>query len=330
VNPPADVDEILDAWRLPRPRIAAKAEGGYQNTTLFVSCSQGEFVLRVYSNVVDPARQRFEHELLGRLASAELSFAVPRPLRSDAGDTLRVVQGRLAALFARIPGEPLAKGGGPDVGRAAAALAELDVALAAVQRFDHRPPTYDADLTRVHPLADDLDEAVLESGLGPHREDALRRGLERTAELAVPLYASLPQQITHGDFGFGNTLVRNGRVTGLIDFEVAGMDVRAMDLAVGLYRFPAYDDALSQCDVFGRGYSSVLPLDPTEIAALPALLELRAGVSFMHWVGRMRAGLAAIDDIRPRAGRALFTYEWVRENGDELARRAMSWIGELV
>jgi Ser/Thr protein kinase RdoA (MazF antagonist) len=108
------------------------------------------------------------------------------------------------------------------------------------------------------------------------------------------------------------------------------MDVRAMDLAIGLYRFPAYDDALGQCDVFGRGYSTVLPLDPTEIAALPALLELRAGVSFMHWVGRMRAGLATIDDIRPRAGRALLTYDWVRENGDELARRAMSWIGELV
>ncbi|HKC91322.1 MAG TPA: phosphotransferase [Candidatus Limnocylindria bacterium] len=330
MNPPADVDAMLDVWRLPRPRITAKAEGGYQNATLFVSCADGEFVLRVYSNVVDPARQRFEHELLRRLASAELSFGVPRPLPSDDGDTLRVVEGRLVAVFARIPGETLAKDGGPYVGKAAAALAELDVALAAIQRFDHRPPTYDADLSRVHPLVDDLDEAVLESGLEPRRAALLRRGLERTAELAVPLYASLPQQITHGDFAFGNTLVRDGRVTGLIDFEVAGMDVRAMDLAVGLYRFPASDDALGQCDTFGRGYSSVLPLDPMEIAALPALLELRAGVSFMHWVGRMRAGLATIDDVRPRAGRALFTYEWARANGDELVRRAMGWIGELV
>src|SRR4029077_4932590 len=148
VNPPADVDAILDAWDLPRPRVTAKAEGGNQNTTLFVSCAVGEFVLRVYSNVVDPARQRFEHELLQKLASAELSFAVPRPLPSDDGDTLRVIDGRLAVLFARIPGETLAKDGGAYLGRAAAALAELDVALAALHEFEHRPPSFDADLTR--------------------------------------------------------------------------------------------------------------------------------------------------------------------------------------
>jgi homoserine kinase type II len=284
----------------------------------------------VYSNVVDPARQRFEHELLRKLASADLSFAVPRPVASDDGDTLRVIDGRLAVLFARIPGETLAKDGGPYLGRAAAALAELDAALGALSELEHRPPAFDGDVTRVHPLVDDLNEAVGESGLDLDRRSALRRDLDRTAELAPLLYASLPQQITHGDFAFGNTLVRNGRVTGLLDFEHSGVDVRAMDLAVALYRFPAYDDALGQSDAFGRAYSSVLPLDPTEIVALPALLELRAGLSLMHWVGRMRAGLATIDDVRPRAHRALFTYDWVRANRDELVRRAISWIGERV
>ncbi len=135
MNPPTDVDAILDAWVLPRPRATTKAEGGNQNTTLFVSCPAGEFVLRVYSNVADPARQRFEHELLQKLASAELSFAIPRPVPSEDGDTLRVVDGHLAVLFARIPGETLAKDGGPYLAKAAAALAELDVALAALNEF---------------------------------------------------------------------------------------------------------------------------------------------------------------------------------------------------
>jgi Ser/Thr protein kinase RdoA (MazF antagonist) len=330
VSPPVDVDAILDAWALPRPRVTAKAEGGYQNTTLLVSCADGEFVLRVYSNVADPEKQRFEHELLRKLGAAELSFAVPRPLPSDDGDTLRVIDGRLAVLFARIVGETLAKDGGPYLGRAAAALAELDVALAVLHEFEHRPPAFDGDLTRVHPLVDELEGAVDESGLDVDRRGALVRELERTAELSPLLYASLPQQVTHGDFAFGNTLVRNGRVTGLLDFEHSGVDVRAMDLAVGLYRFPAYADVLGESDKFGRAYSAVLPLDPTEIVALPALLELRAGLSLMHWVGRMRAGLATTEDVRPRAGRALFTYEWVRANGDELVRRASGWIGERV
>ena len=327
---PPDVEAILDAWRLPRPRVVTKAEGGYQNTTLLVSCDDGEFVLRVYSNVVDTARQRFEHELLRKLAAAELSFAVPRPLPSDDGDTLRVVDGRLAALFARIPGEVLPKDGGAYLDRAAAALAELDAALGALHEFAHRPPAFDGDLTHVHPLVDDLAVAVTESGLDRDEARALTHALERTAELAPLVYSTLAQQITHGDFAFGNTLVRNGRVSGLLDFEHSGMDVRAMDLAVALYRFPAYEDALGQSDAFGRAYSSVLPLDPTEIVALPALLELRAGLTAMHWVGRMRAGLATIEDVRPRASRALFTYEWVRANGEELVRRAIGWVGERV
>ena len=330
MNPPAVVDAILDAWDLPRPRVTMKTEGGNQNTTLLVSCASGESVLRVYSNVVDPARQRFEHELLQKLASAELSFAVPRPLPSDDGDTLRVIDGRLAVLFARIPGETVPKDGGSYLGKAAAALAELDVALSALHEFEHRPPAFDADLTHIHPLVDDPHDAVSEAGLDPDRRTALTRGLDRTAEFGPLVYASLPQQVTHGDFAFGNTLVRNGRVTGLLDFEHSGIDVRAMDIAVGLYRFPAYDDALAECDAFGRAYSSVLPLDPTEIVALPTLLELRAGLTLMHWVGRMRAGLATLEDIRSRAERALFSYEWVRANGDELVRRAIGWIGERV
>lgn len=327
---PRIVDRILDAWRLPRPRVVLRAQGGYQNATLLVSCASGDFVLRVYTNVTDAAHQRFEHELLRKLAAAELPFAVPRPLPSDDGDTLRVVAGRLAALFARIPGDPLPKDGGPALREAAAAMARLDVALERLEGFETRPPAFDGDLRHVHPLVDDFEDAVSESGLDATRRVELRAVLESSAELAATLYASLPQQITYGDFAFGNTLVRDGAVTGLLDFEHSGVDVRAMDLAVGLYRFPAHEDALGQCELFGQAYSSVLALDPAEVLALPALLNLRAGVSFAHWIGRMRAGLATIDEVRPRAGRALFTAKWVAENGEELARRGLGWIGERV
>ena len=105
--------------------------------------------------------------------------------------------------------------------------------------------------------------------------------------------------ITHGDFAFGNTLVRYGEVTGLLDFEHSGIDVRAMDLAVALYRFPAHEDSLGQCELFGRAYSSVLALDPAEVIALPALLNVRAGVSL---VGPTRMDYAkAIGVVRSAA-----------------------------
>jgi homoserine kinase type II len=327
---PPETDDILDAWRLPRPRTVTPAKDGYQNATLFVRCAAGEYVLKIYSNTGERAHRRFEHELLGRLALAELPFAVPRPVRGADGDTLHVVDGQLAALFLLIEGEALPKDGGAYVARAAAALARLDVTLGELERFDNRPPRFDGDLRRVHPLVDDLDEAAAESGLDDARAETLRRILQRTSELATPLYASLPSQLIHGDFAFGNTLVKQGVIAGLVDFEHSGWDVRAMELAAALYRFPAHDDPLGESDRFGRAYCAVLPLDLTELGALPALLLVRSGVFVAHWVGRRRAGLADIDDVRPRAGRALFTAEWVTDNGEELVRRALGWIGERV
>ena len=101
-----------------------------------------------------------------------------------------------------------------------------------------------------------------------------------------------------------------------------------MDLAAGLFPWAPYGgDALARCDEFGQASCGRLPLDPTELAALPALLRLRAGVSLMHWLGRLRSGLTSPEDVRRRAARALVTHDWVDENGEVLVARALGWIG---
>src|SRR5439155_20018629 len=93
---------------------------------------------------------------------------------------------------------------------------------------------------------------------------------------------------------------------------------------------PPRGQGLGECVRFGRASSAVLRLGPRELAAVPALLRLRAAMSFAHWVGRFRAGLATPDDVRPRGGRALFTSAWVDANGETLVRNALGWIGERV
>ena len=322
-----DLGRILDAWGLPRPRAIGPASGGYQNRTSYVSCATGDFVLRVYTNVSDPSRQRFEHELLRRLGAAGLPFAIPHPVPSTSGDTLRVVDGRLAALFVRIAGEPASEDDPVARRRGAAALADVDAALGTFDHFEVTVPSFTGALAAMHPLVDDLDAAVAECGLDADESRRLTIALHEVAELADPLYASLPQQVTHGDFGFGNLLLRDGTVIGYLDFEHSGWDVRAMDLAVGLYRWPQLGDvAMVRCDEFGRAYCARLALDIAEVAALPALMRLRAGVAFVHWTGRRRAGLATADDTRWRARRALLVNDWVERNGAALVARGLGWV----
>lgn len=171
-------DALLDAWALPRPRELTRAHWGYSNETWFVRSASGEHVLRLHTNRHVEAI-RFEHELLTRLATADLTFRTPRPLETEAGDTLAtdIESARQAALFPRIPGEHLDDDDASGVGKAAAAYAALDIALAAIERTDLTSATFSGDLRTVHPAIADL--AQLEEAAG----SAARRMAEAVARM---------------------------------------------------------------------------------------------------------------------------------------------------
>ncbi len=313
-----DID--LTSWPI-APRAVERLGSGVNNETYAVAAREGAFVLRIYRNKTEPEAIRPEHELLGRLASVGLPFEIPRLVVSRAGDTVVVLDSaegpQLAALFHRIAGAaaPI----DPHHARVAAvALAQLDVGLASIDQNIGRAMVSAHD---AHPLVDDPVAALTDLGLGSEFA-AVRAALERVDLEEQPIVASLPRQIIHGDFGLSNTLVRDGRVIGVVDFEDAGPDVRAMDLATLIYitvvrtplegRWPVLQ---ALCD----GYRSVLELDPTEIGALPALVLRHAAVSLAHWTGRWRQGLSPIQDARERAHRIVRLSEWLTDEGTRLA-----------
>src|SRR6202158_3860554 len=93
-------DELLDAWALPRPRELTRASRGISNETWCVHSEAGDHVLRLYVNKHTEAI-RLEHELLRRLATADLTFRTPRPLETESSDTLAIdfESARQAGLF---------------------------------------------------------------------------------------------------------------------------------------------------------------------------------------------------------------------------------------
>jgi len=298
---------------------------GVNNDTYAVDATEGAFILRIYRNATELEAVRPEHELLGRLALVELPFEIPRLVVGREGDTIVVLETpdgpALAALFHRIVGEPPPIDA-PHARAAAAALARLDIALAAIDQKIGRVMVSPRD---VHPLVDDPIAALDDLSLGPDA-DAVRAALERVEMEEHPIVASLPRQIIHGDFGLSNTLVRNGRVVGVVDFEVAGPDIRAMDLATLIYitvvRTPA-DQRWAVLQALCAGYRSVLSLDPIEIAALPSLILRHAAISLAHWTGRWRQGLSPIDDARERARRIGRLAEWLGDEGPRLVAVAV-------
>lgn len=313
-------DELLDAWGLPRPRTIVPARWGINNETWFVESEAGHHVLRVYAHDwLEPIR--FEHELLTWLAvEGELPFATPLPLPVAGGDSAAIaatLRGpRPAALFERLPGEHVDDEDVHSIARGGEALARLDAALARRGHGGSREPSFTGDLTALHPAVVTLDGLDREIGAGAAAFVA------RAAEEAAVLHSSLPRQVTHGDFGLGNFLVVDGRVSALLDFELCAWDARAADLAIGLSLVLSKGSAERLWRPFLHAYLGALRLDPIEIAALPALMRLGDASAVIWWAGRVREGLAPISENARHTDRALALDRWLEANGRELIAEA--------
>jgi homoserine kinase type II len=241
-------------------------------------------------------------------------------VKTRQGDTLAVLERddgpRLATLFFRIPGEPssLTTANAFLAGRS---LAQLDVALARVEL----PLKAAGTLRYVHPLVPDPLDALDELEIGSDLP-RVRDNLERVIATHDALAASLPMQYVHGDFAFPNMLVEGRRVAGLVDFEFAGPDFRAADLATALYVIAVRADTSAlwpSLEAFSRAYRTALPLDPVEVAAVPALMLRRSAIGLVHWIGRWRQGIAPRDEPLSRARRSAQFAAWLDANAPRVA-----------
>jgi homoserine kinase type II len=311
-------DDLLDLWDLPRPRELTRADRGGSNETWFVRSEKGEHVLRLYTDKRAEAI-RFEHELLLKLGAADLTFRVPRPMETKASDTIAidVDSARPAALVPRIVGEHLDDDDAEGVGKAASAFAALDVALAAIDRTDVAPPVFSGDLRAVHRAITDY--AQLEERAGAAARDLA----ERAGEHAPVIYGSLPTQLIHGDFAFGNVLMRSGRVRGVLDFEYVGHNVRALELGGALRNVLAKGNRENLWRPVLRGYLRTLALDPAEIGALPALILLQSAIILVWWAGRVVEGRTTRETLDRHTAQALSVRDWVNANDTRLVAEAL-------
>lgn len=312
-------DELLDAWALPRPRELTRASRGISNETWFVHSEAGDHVLRLYVNKHTEAI-RLEHELLRRLATADLTFRTPRPLETESSDTLAIdfESARQAALFRRIEGETLNDADVAGIAKAAAAFASLDVALAAIDRTDVSSPLFSGDLRTVHSAISDL--AQVEEVASPQA----RPLVEEAAESAAVIYSSLPTQLIHGDFSLGNVLIRAGGVRGVLDFEHAGRNVRAMELGGVLRNVLTKGNRERLWAPALHSSLRTLPLDPMELAALPAIVLLQSAIVVVWLAGRVLEGQSTPQTLARHLDQALALREWISSSGARLVAEALA------
>lgn len=252
-----------------------------------------DWVLKIANPAEDPAHVAMQIAALRHLGASDpcLPVQTPRPASDGADVTVyesddaaprlswmvRFLDGALLADVRTTPA--LRRDTGRMLARVAHALAD----------FSH--PAADRvllwDVARAAQVAD-LVCHVADSDMRKH----VARVFTQFSDAVLPRLATLPAQIVHADFNLHNLLAdpHGQRITGILDFGDMLRTARVADLAVAAsYHVGMDDDPLAPVRDLVAGYESLLPLDDTERALLPALIATRIAMTIT--IGEWRASL---------------------------------------
>ena len=313
---------LLPAWGLGET-VALRELGGANNQSWLVDTAAGAFVIRLTRNQTAIDNMPFVHALLSELAeSHQLPFAVPVPCTTSSGQTMMAVEGGVATVTPFIAGRHPISSDASDVEAAGEALGQLIHALGSVQTPHPESATGHGDLARVHPAGPDPIAAVDGLGLDSPTVAEWRGTLDQTLQQWTDLPGSLPWQINHVDYVVANVLLDDSRVVGVLDFEFAAPDYRAMDFAGGIQHFGLPRNPGGPpwplLGVFAAACFRTTRFTADEIEALPALWLRRQVVRALHWIGRWRAGHSSSADAMYRLDDMFRVRRWLASHSAAL------------
>ena len=259
-------------------------QGGIENTNYFVTSERDgatlEHVLTVFERLGFEQLPFYLH-LMKFLA--ERGIPVPAPAANAQGEILLKVQGKPAAVVAKLRGKSDLAPGVAQCEAVGAMLARMHLAG---REFSMSQPNL-----RGLPWWNETAPVVLPF-LTPSQADLLRSELAYQNHVAQgPAYAALPRGPVHADLFRDNALFEDGVLTGIFDFYFAGCDTFLFDIAVCLNDWCVlhdedHDGSLDTPRSLAllAAYQAVRPLTAAERSLLPALL--RAG-ALRFWISRL-------------------------------------------
>jgi Ser/Thr protein kinase RdoA (MazF antagonist) len=326
------LNELQREWLIPEPWSIRPITHGENNLTQVIDTSAGSYILRAYRSDRSLEQIRYELSVLSNLQEKSLPFRVPTPIPTVTGELFAASSGSIVTLSPWLSGSLLQDGNLEQAYAAGQALAELGKALTDIQvevTPEVTPFPHSGDFQAW--AGSPIDPAYVLGQL-PITKELQRRTLallEETQASAPALYQSLPQQIIHRDYDQSNILMEGNTVTGVLDFEFCGHDLRILDLAYALSKWP---DGLWNTgkeweiiDSFAQGYLGRQMLTLEELESLPLIFRLRATTSLYYRFGRYTRGIETQESMLERIQEALTDETWLQMHTEELLRHIRSW-----
>ncbi len=269
-----ELSHFLEAYRLGALLGHQGIAAGVENTNFFVTTTQGEFVLTLFEQYEFHELDYFL-QLTEYLADAGIPTA--RPQHDKAGNRLLELNGRPAALVARLPGQTLTQPNAAQCSEIGAVLAKIH--LAGRDFPLDRPPDrgHAWRLKTARHLLPELPPA-----------DAALLQTEITQQNAVP-FQQLPAGVIHADLFCDNALFEHGSLSGIIDWYYACNDSWLYDLAVVVNDWCCRENGTldpQRLEACLSAYQQVRPLQSLEREHWGTLLRAAA---LRFWLSRLLA-----------------------------------------
>ena len=284
--------------------------GGERDRNVRIDTDRGRFVLKVANRAEGAAVIGLQVAALEHLAQVDPDLPVPRVVRSVDGGAVETVEldgiPHAVRVVTYLEGAPL------DPPLTAELATAVGAMLARIQRdlagFFHpeagRSLLWDTRAAgRLVPWAREIRDPALRA----LATETLKRFAAR-----VPGLARLPAQVIHGDFHAGNILVRDGAVSGIIDFGDLVHAPRVQDLGIAVaYGALGADDPLQTARRIVTAFVAQVPLDAAELDVLDGVVATRLAQSVAISAHRVTshpenaAYVAADDAAGERAARPL-------------------------
>ncbi|WNK01010.1 homoserine kinase [Thalassospiraceae bacterium LMO-JJ14] len=238
---------------------------GIENSNFIVTTTTGPYILTLYEKRVQIEDLPFFLGLMDHAAAH--GIPCPVPLRTKAGETLRELSERPAAVVSFLAGMWPRRPTVEHCRQVGEALALFHLA------------TEGFPLKRANALGTDSWAGLLKSsGDGA---DSVKKGLSdmlsgTLKELTAEWPDDLPKGVIHADLFPDNVFFRQDHLSGMIDFYFACNDQFAYDIAICLNAWcfePDLSFNVTKARRLLRGYQDVRPLTRAEIDAMPLLAQ---------------------------------------------------------
>jgi homoserine kinase type II len=329
---PMNLGELRKEWQIPEPWSLHPITNGINNLTQIVETPAGVYILRSYGSERSLEHIRYELNLLRILQQKNLPFQIPAPLPTTAGKLFAVLSGTIMTMSPRLPGSIPQNDNLEQAHSSGQTLAELVKALADIQLEitpQMVPFPLSSDFEGWAGIPVDPADLIQKIPLTREKQQQIIIFLENTRAFSASLYQTMPQQIIHRDYDPSNILMEANSVTGVLDFEFCGPDLRILDLAYALSQWPAglwnTGKEWLVIDAFARGYLQRQALTSEELDILPFIFRLRATASLFFRLGRYARGLETSEIMLEHTHEVLQNEAWLRSHEGEFMSHIHSW-----